>query len=65
MEQMLSQPPEVRQALSQTGNLGAVRNMNAILMTRLREVTLAMEGDTQGGRRPTTPVQPAAAPPTQ
>eukprot|EP00972_Heterocapsa_arctica_P080531 11866809-Heterocapsa_arctica.AAC.1 len=66
---MLSQPPEVKQAVSQTGNLGAVRNMNAILMTRLHEVTLALEGDTQGKgegrRRPTVPVQPAAAPPTQ
>eukprot|EP00972_Heterocapsa_arctica_P096903 14297098-Heterocapsa_arctica.AAC.1 len=65
MEQMLSQSSEVKQALSQTGNLGAVRNINAILMTRLREVTLALEGDTQGKgegrRRPTAPDQPAAA----
>eukprot|EP00972_Heterocapsa_arctica_P050523 7429567-Heterocapsa_arctica.AAC.1 len=42
------QSDEVKQALSQTGNLGAVRNMNAILTTRLHDAIKAVEGWTRG-----------------
>eukprot|EP00972_Heterocapsa_arctica_P059459 8768008-Heterocapsa_arctica.AAC.2 len=32
-----SQPEDVQHAFSQSGHIGAVRNMNAFLTTRLRE----------------------------